>query len=82
MSALLLDFYTRVCVFFRGKQVLVYVQATDLVLGADSPFFSTIIIFNNQPFSVGFRRFSRKKDPWKEWGRYPQNGKANPFRLP
>ena len=23
-------------------------------------------------FLLGFQRFSRKKDPWKEWGRYPQ----------
>ena len=36
-------------------------------LGDDSPFFSTIVLFNNQPFSLGFRRFSGKKDPRKEW---------------
>ena len=29
-----------------------------------------------QPFSLGFWRFSRKKDPWKEWGRYPWNTTA------
>ena len=38
------------------------------------PPFSTILLFKNRirfppPFSLGFRRFSRKKDPWKEWKR-------------
>ena len=38
-------------------------------LGVDFPFFSTIVLSKNQPFSLGFRRFSRKIriDPWKEW---------------
>ena len=40
-------------------------------LGVDSPFFSTIVLFNTQPFFLEFRRFARKKDPWKEWRRYP-----------
>ena len=31
------------------------------------PLFSTIALSKNQPFSLGFRRLSRKKDPWKEW---------------
>ena len=35
-------------------------------LGVDSPFFSPIVLFNKLPFSSDFRRFSRKKDPWKE----------------
>ena len=26
---------------------------------------------STQLFSLGFRRFSRKTDPWTEWGRYP-----------
>ena len=34
------------------------------------PFVSTIVLSKNRPFSLGFRRFSRKKDPWKEWGSY------------
>ena len=42
-----------------------------LNLGAASTFFSTSVIFHNQPFSPGFWRFSRKKDPSKEWGRCP-----------
>ena len=42
-----------------------------LFLGVDAPFFSTIVISKNRLFSLRFRRFSRKKDPWKEWGRYP-----------
>ena len=40
-------------------------------LGADFPFFSAIVLFKNQPFPLGFLWFSRKKDPWKEWGSYP-----------
>ena len=39
-------------------------------LGVDSPFFSTIVQSKNRPVSLGFRRF-RRKDPWKERGRYP-----------
>ena len=31
-------------------------------LGVASPFFSTIVLFKNQLFTLGFRRFSRKKD--------------------
>ena len=37
------------------------------------------ILFNHRSFqkpdafSQGFSRFSRKKDPWKEWGRYTLN---------
>ena len=34
-------------------------------------FSSTIVLSEHPPFSPGFWRFSRKKDPWKEWGRYP-----------
>ena len=41
------------------------------ILGLDSPFCSIIVLSKKRPFSLGFRRFSRKKDPWKEWGRYP-----------
>ena len=41
------------------------------VLGVGSQIFSTIVLFKNQLFLLGFRRFSRKKNPWKEWGRYP-----------
>ena len=48
-------------------------QRFAIFLGVDSPFFSTIVLFNKQPISLGFRRFSRKKDPWKERGRYPWN---------
>ena len=39
------------------------------ILGVDS----LSILFNHRsfqkpdPFSLGFRRFSRRKDPWKEW---------------
>ena len=35
------------------------------------PFFSAIVLVNNQPFPRGFWWFSGKKDPWKEWGSYP-----------
>ena len=41
------------------------------ILGVDSPFFSSIVLFNNQLFSQGFWWFPRKKDPWKEWGSNP-----------
>ena len=34
--------------------------------GGCFPFFSTLVLFNNQPLSLGFRRFSRKKYPWRE----------------
>ena len=40
-------------------------------LGVDSPFFSTIVLLKNQLFPQGFGWFCRKKDAWKEWGRYP-----------
>ena len=43
---------------------------TPKFLGVDFPFFPTIVLFKTQLFSLGFRRFSRRKDPWKEWGRY------------
>ena len=49
-----------------------------VTLGVDSPFFSTIVLFTKQPFSLGFWRFSRKKDPWKEWGRYPWSHRSSP----
>ena len=39
------------------------------------PFFSTIVLCENQPFSLGSSWFPEKKDPWKEWGRYPWNVK-------
>ena len=35
------------------------------------PLISTIVLFTNQLFCLGFRRFSRNKDPWKERIRYP-----------
>ena len=41
------------------------------ILEVASPFFSAIVLFKNQPFPQGFWWFSRKKDPWKEWGSYP-----------
>ena len=41
-------------------------------------FFSFSILFNHRsfekpidPFSLGFRWFSRKKDPWKKWKIFP-----------
>ena len=39
----------------------------NIVLRVDSPFFSTIVLSKTGSVSLGFRRFSRKKDPWKEW---------------
>ena len=43
-----------------------------IVLGVDSPFCSTIVLFKHQLFSLDFFRFSKKKDPWKNGhGRYP-----------
>ena len=36
-------------------------------LGVDSSFFSTIALFKKMLCSLGFLRFSRRKDPWKEW---------------
>ena len=50
-------------------------QVTDhvrTVLGFDFPFLSSIVLSKNRPFCLGFRRFSGKKDPWKEWGRTPR----------
>ena len=35
------------------------------------PFFSIIVLFKNRLFSLGFWRFSGKKDPRKEWRRFP-----------
>ena len=43
----------------------------NIILGVDSPFFSAIVLFNNQPFPQGVWWLSRKKDPSKEWGSYP-----------
>ena len=37
-------------------------------LGVDSPLFSAIVLFKNQPFPQDVWWLSRKKDPWKEWG--------------
>ena len=37
--------------------------------GVDSPFFSTNVLFKDRPISLGFWRFSGKKDSWKEWSR-------------
>ena len=37
--------------------------------GVDSPFFSTKVLFKDRPLSLGFCRFSGKKDSWKEWSR-------------
>ena len=42
------------------------------ILGVDSPFFSAIAIFKNQPLQ-GCWWFSRKKDPWKEWEVTPRS---------
>ena len=45
-------------------------------------FDSVTVLFNhrcflkNKPFSLGFLRFSRKKDPWKEWEGTPGNSKT------
>ena len=47
-------------------------QFIPFVLGVGCTFFSTIVLSKNLPFSPGFRSFSRKKDPWKEWGRTPE----------
>ena len=40
-----------------------------VVLGVDSPFCSTIVLFKNQLFFQGFGWFYRKKDARKEWKR-------------
>ena len=48
-----------------------------MVLGIDAPFISTIVLSRKQLFPQGFGRFFRKKDAWKEWGRYPDNLLAN-----
>ena len=37
--------------------------------GVDSPLFSTNVLFKDRPLSLGFCRFSGKKDSWKEWSR-------------
>ena len=47
------------------------VSHVDPLLGFDSPFFSAIVLANSQPFPQGCWWFSRKKDPWKEWGSFP-----------
>ena len=41
-------------------------RSQDIYLGLDSPFCSTIVLSKNRPFSLRFRWFSRKTDPWKE----------------
>ena len=52
------------------------------------PFFSAIVLFKNRPFPPGVWRFSRRKDPWKEWKwRLPlelrdTKGEAALLRLP
>ena len=38
-----------------------------MLLGVDSPFFSTSVLFNTPLFPL----FFLKKDAWKEWGRHP-----------
>ena len=47
---------------------------TAIRLGVDSVSIlsSHRFFFKKQPFPKGFR-FSRKKDPWKEWGSDPYN---------
>ena len=40
-------------------------KALQQLLGVDSPLFSAMVLFKNQPFPQGFWWFSRKKDPWK-----------------
>ena len=51
----------------RGAQVRPRLPlAEKSILGVDSPFFSAIVLFENQPFPQGFWWFSRKKDPWKD----------------
>ena len=44
--------------------------APPTTLGVDSPFFSTIVLFKNRLFPLGFW-LPEKKDAWKELGRYP-----------
>ena len=46
----------------------------------DSPFFSTILLLKNQLSPQGCWCFLRKKDPWKEWGRYPWICINHPWR--
>ena len=41
------------------------------ILGVDFLFFSAIVLSKPGRFPWVFGGFSRKKDPWKEWGRYP-----------
>ena len=51
-------------------------QRVMVILGVDSPFFSAIALFKNQPFPHGFRWFSRKT-------RIPgKNGEATPRSMP
>ena len=40
---------------------------TFFFLEVDSPFLSAIVLSKNRSFSLGLWRFSRKKDPSKEW---------------
>ena len=40
-----------------------FFEAEAADLGVDSPFFSTILLFKTQPFSLRFRRVSGKTDP-------------------
>ena len=42
-----------------------------LCLAVRSPFLSNILVREQIAVFPGFPEVSRKKDPWKEWGRYP-----------
>ena len=57
------------CPFWVSGKMPKTAAASLFSLGLDSPFFSTMVLFKNPPFSPRFWKFSRKKDPWKEWGR-------------
>ena len=48
------------------------VTTKNSLLGVDSPFFSTIVLFNNQLFFRGFCGFLQRSIVWKERGSYPQ----------
>ena len=57
---------------FRGPRFC----SKKMCLGGDSPFpfLKEPWFFSRfQPIFFRFRGFTRKKDPWKEWGRYPYN---------
>ena len=48
----------------KGKKLR---HKNTIFLGVNSPFVSTIVLFKNQLFPLGFDGFLKRRDHWKEW---------------